>query len=100
MQRHCSICRSKESRKKSGSAPGPTGNGTADADLSPVAAQAQARVQAAADAVSGEVVMDAPAAVPKPSKGSDGPVVVAEVTDAKQGGQSDRKEESSGSNKA
>lgn len=94
------FCRSTESRGKSGSGPKATGNGTADADMSPVAAQAQARVQAAADAVSGEVVMEAPAAVPKPSKDSDGPVIVAEVTEGKTAGQSDKKEESSGSNKA
>jgi hypothetical protein len=53
-------------------------------------------VKAAAKAVSGEVVLDAPAAVAPKSASTDqeGQVVVAEVVEGK------RKEEASGNNKA
>jgi hypothetical protein len=72
-------------------------NGSKEADLSTVAAQAQARVQAAADAVAGEVVTDAPAAVGKECSTKEASVATAESS---QDGAKDRKEEASSSNKA
>lgn len=86
--------KSEDAGKKS--APEPAKNGSAE-ELSPVAAQAQARVQAAAKAVAGEVVVEAPAAVGKEGEAT---VVTVDTPEASGDGAKERKEEASSSNKA